>query len=225
VTHGIVLPGDQTTRPRYVLEFDLAFGDAGRPITRFEGSLSRGNPGLLGDAAQLWQRYRTADVGEAVTAYELSTLERAIRDKFESPLAATVASLVLLRANRLDLLHDWVRNLAHFFPEVPDGPALWAEQVLRQQAPGALASAAEFLGLMADRGLPHTGEALGYAAVLVDRLSRLGDRVPALTRARLQRLAHRFDEALTWFRPAGLFASYVGFEPSRDPGELIGPIP
>jgi hypothetical protein len=228
VTHALVLTADRKVVPRYVVELDVAFGDAGRPITRVEASLSRDNPDLLGEAARIWDRYRTADLGNAVSTYELSVLERTLRDKVESPLGATVAGLVLLRADRLDLLHDWLKNLAGWFPEYPDGAVLWAEQVLREQPSGAgaaIAEAADFLGLLVDRGLPHTGEALGYTAVLADRLSRLGDRVPVASRDRVARVGRRLDTALGCFRPAGLFTTYAALDPGRDPLDLIGPIP
>jgi hypothetical protein len=112
--HGCFLPADRCERPRYILEFDVTFDEgSGRQISRIEASLSMKNSGLLGAAAELWQRYHMADVGEAVNAFELSVLERMVYEKLDSPLAATVAALILLRANRLDLLHDWLRNLAN----------------------------------------------------------------------------------------------------------------
>jgi hypothetical protein len=157
--HGCFLPADRFERPRYILEFDVTFDEGSEcQISRLEASLSMKNSGLLGAAAELWQRYRMADVGEAVNAFELSVLERMVSERLDSsPLAATVAALILLRANRLDLLHNWLRNLANWFDERPDGPALWAEQVLRQQPRGidaAIAEAAEYLGLLVELGLP-----------------------------------------------------------------------
>jgi hypothetical protein len=175
---------------------------------------------LLGAAAELWQRYRTADVGEAVNAFELSVLERMVCEKLDSPLAATVAALILLRANRLDLLHDWLHNLANWFDEQSDGPALWAEQVLRQQPRGvdaAIAEAAEYLKLLVERGLPHTSEALSYAAGLSNRLARLIDRVPQGLHPKLEQLREPIGNALVFFRPGGLFTSYAGFAPGTDP--------
>jgi hypothetical protein len=136
--HGCFLPADRYKhyhykyhrykRPRYVLEFDVTFDEgSGCQISRLEASLSMKNSGLLGAAAELWQRYRMADVGEAVNAFEISVLERMVCERLDSsPLAATVAALILLRANRLDLLHNWLHNLANWFDEQSDGPALWA---------------------------------------------------------------------------------------------------
>jgi hypothetical protein len=222
--HGCFLPADRFERPHYILEFDATFDEGRRrQISRFEASLSMKSSGLLGAAAELWQRYRTTDVGEAVSAFELSVLEQMVCEKLDSPLAATVAALILLRANRLDLLHDWLRNLANWFDEQPDGPALWAEQVLRQQPRGidvAIAEAAEYLGLLVERGLPHTSEALSYAAGLSDRLARLIDRVPQGLRPKLEHLRKQIGNTLVFFRPGGLFTSYAGFAPGTDPFDL-----
>jgi hypothetical protein len=70
-------------------------------------------------------------MGQAGEAFEKSDLEQMVRLKLESPLAATVASLILLRTNRLPLLYDWARHLANWFETRPDDAALWAEQVMR----------------------------------------------------------------------------------------------
>jgi hypothetical protein len=219
--YACVLPSDRTARPHYQVEFDITRDDAGLRLNRLEAYLSANSPSPLGVAADLWQRYRTADLGEAVSAFEMSALERMVREKLESPLAATVAALVLLRANRLDLLHDWLRNLAHWFDERPDGPALWAEQLMRQQAGKAIEEAADYLAELLPRGLPHTSEGLSYAARLSDTLSRLGNRVPQPPR--LAALAEHIRHALPLFRPGGLFTSYAGFDPAAEPSALIGP--
>ena len=227
VAHGCVLPTDQSWSPRYLLEFDVT-SKAGstRRFMNLQVSLALENPDLLSEAAQLWQRYRTADVGEAVDAFEASTLEQMVRLKLDSPLAATVASLILLRANRLPLLHDWVRNLANWFEARPDGAALWAEQVMRQQPRGidaALTEAAIYLTQLLWRGLPHTSEGLAYAARLCDTLRRLGKHLPDDSLTRLEQLGEHFQTALVSFSPGGLFTTYSGFVPQTDPTALLGP--
>ncbi len=174
----------------------------------------------------LWQRYRTADVGEAVEAFETSALEQMVQLKLESPLAATVASLILLRANRLPLLHDWVRNLANWFEVRPDGAVLWAEQVMRQQLRGvdaAMTEAAAYLTQLLWRGLPYTSEGLAYAAWLCATLRRLSVHLPDDSRTRLEQLGEHFQTALVSFSPGGLFTTYSGFAPQTDPTTLLGP--
>jgi hypothetical protein len=227
VTHGCVLPTDQSWSPRYLLEFDITSEERGaRRFRDLQASLAQENPDFLSEAARLWQRYRTADVGEAVEAFETSVIEQMVQLKLESPLAATVASLILLRANRLPLLHDWVRNLANWFEARPDGAALWAEQVMRQQRRGveaALTEAATYLTQLLWRGLPHTSEGFAYAARLCDTLRRLEKHLPDDTRTRLEQLGEHFQTALVSFSPGGLFTTYSGFAPQTDPTTLLGP--
>jgi hypothetical protein len=225
-THACVVPTDKSARPIFSIEFDVSFDDgSGRQLSRLDAYLSLRNADMLGAAAAMWSRYRTADVGEAVSAFELTALEQMVREKLDSPLAATVAGIVLLRANRLDRLHDWLRNLANWFPERPDGSAMWAEQLMRR--PGdrkqALLVAADYLADLIARGLPHTGEALGYAARLTDTLARLDQTIPPRQREKLEVLAQRTQTALPFFRPGGLFAAYSGFSADADPTRLIGP--
>lgn len=217
--HGVMLPSDRSGRPRFLLEVDLDPDDLGRRrISRFEAQLSADNQGWLRAAAELWQRYRTADVSEAVSDFELSELEQMVKEKFDSPLAATVAALILLRANRLDLLHDWPRNLATLIDELPDGPVLWAEQLMRQETDtqDALSQAGEYLGLLLDRGLPYTSEGFSLAASLSDRLAPGLTNLPAPARGRLMSVIGRVQEALTYFRPGGLFTAYSNFDPDLD---------
>jgi hypothetical protein len=225
--HGCVLPADQDESPRYMIEFDITYEDSGpRRLSRLSAYLSPESPGPLGVAAELWQRYRTADVGEAVSAFEMSVLELMVREKLASPLAATVAALVLLRANRLDLLHDWVRNLANWFEARPDGAVLWAEQLLRRQPRGiepAISDASEYVVRLLQRGLPHTSEGLAYAARLCTTLSRLGGHISPDFRSRLEQLRGHLQTALAYFRPGGLFTAYTGFPPHADPLTFIGP--
>jgi hypothetical protein len=227
VAHGCVLPTDRSWSPRYLIEFDVTSEEhsAGR-FRNVQASLAHENPDLLREAAQLWQRYRTADVGEAVETFETSVLEQMVRMKLESPLAATVASLILLRANRLPLLHDWVRNLANWFEARPDGVALWAEQVMRQQPRGveaALTEAVTYLTQLLWHGLPHTSEGFAYAARLCDTLRRLGGHLRDDARTRLEQLGEHFQTALVSFSPGGLFTTYSGFAPQTDPTTLLGP--
>lgn len=225
--HGCVLPADQYEIARYALEFNLTLeAQNARCLSRLSAYLSPASPGPLGVAATLWQRYRTADLGEAVHTYEMSVLELTVREKLDSPLAATVAALVLLRANRLDLLHDWSRNLANWFRDRPDGAVLWAEQVVRQRPDGqqaALADAAEYLVRLLHSGLPYSSEGLAYAARLSTLLQRSRAAIPATWHAPLAQLDERLQNALTYFRPGGLFAAYAGFSPQHEPEELLGP--
>jgi len=80
----------------------------------------------------MWEKYSSDNAVAAADEMDALFLEEVLRGKRESPLAATIAGLVLLRARRWDKLHDWLRNLANWFPHLPDGPVLWVEQLMRQ---------------------------------------------------------------------------------------------
>lgn len=218
--YACVLAGDYYQRPRYALELDLIRPDpnSNAQIARLEAQLALENPGSLGSAAQLWQKYRNANIAGAIDRFELSELREMVRGKLESPLSAAVSALILLRANRLDLLHDWPRNLANWVTDLADGPVIWAEQVSRQQKD--YNEAAEYLGLLKQRGLPVTSEAFSHAVSLADRLhsvkiddAEIADHVAAV-RERLQ-------SALQYFRPGGLFASYSHFDPNEIPAGIF----
>lgn len=221
VTHGCVLPADRSGRPRYLLEFQVELdpGDNELTLRRLVGSFSPESPGPLAAAARLWERYRDADVSQAVSDFELGELEQMVRGKMESPMAATVAGLVLLRANRLDLLHGWLRNLANWFDMLPDGAVLWAEQIMREEEDRAraIATAVDYLGLLEARGLPFTSEAFSYAASLVARLSPAAVQLPAGPRRRFEKVRAQVEAAVAFFRPGGLFTSYSHFRSQAGP--------
>ena len=208
VTHACVLPADGSNHPNYLLALDLDRDNDDARIVRLEAQLSLDNSGSLGEAARLWQKYRNGDVMNAVDNFELSALEQMVRSKLDSPLAATIAALILLRAHRLDLLHDWPRNLANWIQALPDGPVIWAEQVLREQADAA--QAVEYLVLILERGLPYTSETFSYAVSLSDRLQSGAIDDQALQEQLIQ-VQNKLQKALIFFRPGGLFTSYSHF--------------
>jgi hypothetical protein len=224
IAHACMLPGDEDMQPVFELRMVRAPQSAGRSILRLEAQL--GNvQGPLGRAAATWRRYTTEHLAAALKEVDADELKAILAGKFESPLAATIAALVLLRANRLDRLPlRWMMNLATEFPYLPDGVILFAERRLRerlsrQKAPEALVEAANSLLLMRERGLPRTSEAFGYAIGLIDRLKER-DELPGHTRTKLRILSTQLDNAMTVYRPGGLFASFSGFPVNTDPGRL-----
>lgn len=225
IAHGLVLPSlGEAVRYRIEAEMVVAQGQAS--FGRLEASLSRSNTGPLGEVARLWERYRTADVESAISGLNLGALwDRALTQR-RSPLAATVAALVLLRANRLDLIGDWLANLADWFPLLPDGAVLRAEQLMRQQTDRAraIAEAAESLCRLNERGLPFTSEAMSYAASLAERLGRAQRLLPDELRGRFDRVRSHIGEALVYFRPGGLFTAYAGFDADAA-ARLMPPLP
>jgi hypothetical protein len=229
--HTCMLPRDMplnpsdATNPVYELLIDRSPADDVRRIVQLESQLGD-QGGALACAAKLWRRYTTEHVAAAVQESETKELRAVIEKKIKSPLAATVAALVLLRANRLDRLPQaWLKNLADWFPQLPDGAILYAERRLREKqttktgATRALEEAAEYLLMVSERGIPRTCEAFDYAISLV---ARLKDRkeLTATIRDGLSKLDHHLDNAFAFYRTGGLFSSFAGMPPNLDPDRL-----
>lgn len=62
----------------------------------------------------------------------LDDAESMLFGKLENPVGAVVGALFLLRTRALDRLHHWPRNLADWFPWLPDASAVRAGQLLAQ---------------------------------------------------------------------------------------------
>ena len=179
--------------------------------------------GPLGEAARLWEQYRAVSVAEAVASMKgMHELELTLMGKVESPLAATAAAVVLIRAQQWDLLHDWLRNLTDWFPYLPDGPVLRARQVM-EATPGPTVPqecVRDFLKL-GERGVPWTSETVGYAVeladdILADRQVRNGDRDAA------GNLRKQLVRATARLRSGGLFTTYAAPIGTLTP-DLIAP--
>jgi hypothetical protein len=207
---GVVLPGDLGVSTRYLLKVNLGRAETGgRSIASIEASLARDNAGLLGNAYRLWERYRTVSALDAAQSADMTVLEEVLRAKLESPLAATIAAIVLLRAGRDDLLHDWLQNLSNWFPNNPDGPVLEAERLIRQARRGAsVLRAAHWIKLLTNRGLPRTAETISFLTtqleLLLDRRDIGDDRLS------LEQVQSGLQNALRYLRSSGLFAIYAG---------------
>jgi hypothetical protein len=78
--------------------------------------------------------------------------------KGENPYAAAVGAYLLLRLERYDLMRDWARNLANWFPFLPDGCVIWAWQSIRERSDEE--EATKYLLEAAKRGLPLYTEGL-----------------------------------------------------------------
>jgi len=225
---GCALSGDHPVAPTYEIEMDVEPAEGNhqpRPISRLEAGLSPHTNGPTAPVAEAWGNYETHNLAVAVAGIDLGLMSEVLRGKMQSPLSATVAGLLLLRARRLDLLHDtWLRNLSDWFPEHPDGPVLWAEQ-LAQSAPLATGAAAdritadrtEHLGRLADRGLPRLSEVLAMASGQIDDLTGGDPAAGGPSPERLAAIAAQLKHALRYYRPGGLFAVFAG------PPEAIGP--
>jgi hypothetical protein len=215
-SYGIVLPTDPDTEPRFIIEFE--------PLTHVVAFLSTENQGYLKSAAELWQIDLTSHLGNAVeAAKKLALSENLLARKIGSPLAATAAILVLLRANRLESYHNCMKKLINNFPNRPDGAALWIEHIIRESHGDRrkLKKALAYTTKMFETGLPHTSEALSYAARNVELLLKLRIKTTPQNGDKLFALHKQITDALTYFQPGGQFAVFTGFKADAVPNFIM----
>src|SRR5437667_11976675 len=98
-----VLPNDwewgALRSPRFLLELELHERGGRRTISELHISLAHENSGLLSQAAELWDRYSNADIIAASSKLQdISKLAMVVYQTRESPLAASVAALLLILA-------------------------------------------------------------------------------------------------------------------------------
>ncbi len=208
--------------PVYEAEIDLAKpgGDLHpRWVSRVEAGIDLTTPGVLGVVAGMWRTYQDRNAIASVQDLDLRLLEDALQGKVANPLAAAIARLVLLRARRFDLLHDrWLRNLSDWFPDLPDGAVLWAEQLRLQGGRDRGRSAAErleYLARLEEQGLPRLAEVLPMARRHLAELAGVDG-------ARVQPLVSCIGDALRFLRPGGLFAVFAGPAGSLRPALVKG---
>jgi len=96
--------------------------------------------------------------------------ETALQSKVRDPFAATVAGYLLLRLGRFDLMRDWARNLANWFP-MADGSIIWAAQCVADRDNLDLNEARKYFLRAVERGLPVYTEGLH---LLTKNLRRMG---------------------------------------------------
>ncbi len=97
--------------------------------------------------------------------------EGLLEDKMQDPYAAAVGAYTLLRLQNFDRLRDWPRNLANWFPFLPDGCVVWASQLIGQRQPGTEAEVRKYLLEAAKRGIPVFTEGV---RLLLDGLRLIG---------------------------------------------------
>ena len=165
--------------------------------------------------------YERGLLDQVRTTTSAISFERLLQQKMADPIAAAVGAYMLLRLGELDRLHDWTRNLADWFPWLPDGLVLWGEHQARL---GRHAEALAAFLQLPDRGLPIFSDGLSYA---VDRL-RLYSRFPisgqppesaGQARDLLARL-QLFADSVDFRKPILIF---TGLDPSQPDDELLDP--
>ncbi len=165
--------------------------------------------------------YERGLLDQVRTAIGAISFERLLQQKMADPIAAAVGAYMLLRLGELERLHDWTRNLANWFPWLPDGLAIWGEHQARL---GRHAEALTSFLQLPDRGLPIFSDGLSYA---VDRL-RLYSRFPIAgqppeSAGRAQELLARlqqFADSVDFRKP---ILTFTGLDPSQPDDELLDP--
>jgi hypothetical protein len=233
VVHACMLPCDLGPKsmdepsPVYEVSYDRSEpnDENKREIVRLNADLDE-QSGTLGLVARLWRSYTIAHVAAAVRDSEARELRRVIENKIDSPLGATVAALVLLRANRLERLPlAWLMNLSNWFVKLPDGPILYAERRLRDKRKNkndrsiAFKEAADVLLLVTDRGIPRTSEAFEYGMGLARRLKDR-EELGLGVREKLHELERRLSNAFAVYRTGGLFSSFSGLTADLNADQL-----
>jgi hypothetical protein len=226
-----VLPSD-IDRPIFHLEIDVEGGD----YINFATYLSPQNDGPTGRIAAAWEQLRARDPLAAAQQLEVSGTEEeltqvfrageeALRYKVRAPLAAAVATVLLLKGNQFDRMHDWARNLANWFPTIPDGVVLWTEQCRRMAAGTPLDPKLIpwFVRELSQRSLPFTADGFGMASDLVSDIVRGRLKTDDATRTAARALANRLDAVAPYFRDTGLFCTFVGFPMDWNPALMLGP--
>jgi hypothetical protein len=225
-----ILPSD-LKKPIFQLEIDVEDGD----YINFATYLSPHNGWPTGRIAGAWEQLRARDPLAAARRLEVSHMaeeltqmfrdgEEALRFKLQAPLAAAVATVLLLKGNQFDRMHDWARNLANWFPTIPDGVVLWTEQCRRMPTHRSLDRdlVSWFARELSLRCLPFTADSFGLAADLVNDIMRRRLDSDEATRTITRELADRFDAASPYFRDVGLFCTYAGFPADWNPVRVLG---
>lgn len=162
------------------VRLDLQFDQTGPEWQLRQMSARLADPSAAGEYmpfgwTTLFEAQRTeafADLGSAVRPIEqdFEQLQMVLVQKREAPVAAAYATNLLLRANAIQYLEDWPRNLTNWFEWLADGPVLWAETVLRRRQSDVVdledAAAREALTYylkLADRGAPLLANTLSLA--------------------------------------------------------------
>lgn len=226
-----VLPMDIDQRI-FQLEIDVEGSD----YLNFAVYLSPQNDGPTGRIAAAWEQLRARDPLAAAQGLEAShtteDLAQAFRDgedtlrlKVRAPLAAAVATVLLLKGNQFHRMHDWARNLANWFPTIPDGVVLWTEQCRRVAAGSPLHPdlVSWFVRELSQRSLPFTADGFGLASDLVNNIVRGRLEADDATRTVAGALARRLDAAAPYFRDTGLFCTFAGFSAEWNPALMLGP--
>ncbi|MEN0061342.1 MAG: caspase family protein [Myxococcota bacterium] len=198
---SVVLAGDEGAEWR--VEAGWTPNAEPRVVSDLRAALRSDRDDPQGRSARLWDLYMAASAGEAAELVESSwiTLESLLAGKRRAPFAAVVAGLVLVQGRRFDLTHDWLGNLARWFPTIPDTHVLHAYERMAYGARRDQAAIVEALAPLVDHGLPWTSD--GYA-LATDVVERIGIDDP-----RIARISHALKRMAPFLGAGTLFATFV----------------
>lgn len=185
--YGCILPQDRSGITPFSVEVEVAYPTGEVPptgqsleIVRFEVALASQYTGFhLHQAAEMWKVYEMTGVRAVeqqfveILPQDANALEKLVLEKRISPLSAAVGGLILVRGQRWDHLHDWLRNLANLAPRF---------QMQRSSGSSSVCGPAEspmcslrrwttFCGLMV-KCCPHLGKPLAMRCVRRSRSPR-----------------------------------------------------
>ena len=216
-TYGIPLPPTVTENACYRLDFNIT---ADRHMSDLQANLAHESEGRLARVADLWDKYQTVDVSSAADMVDMGFLHGALQSKMSSPFAALIGAMVLLQARRYDLANgDWLKNLATWFPELPDGLLLRNQWLMQTNASDRSTELITNLLALQTQGMPFTGEAFSLALLQLDRLLESTMPQPDQQLA-LERLREHYRKALRYFQTGGLLAVFAGKPGSFTPASL-----
>ena len=133
---------------------------------------------FLATADELWRSYAAASPVDAynrifsqlqIPTDQIDTAMVILYDKWESPIAATVGSMILLRGGGTREFGDWQENLAHRVAFSSDA-AIFVLQRMIQTDTFNEAEAQRCVDDIVKLGLPFTSEAFAYLANISDAL-------------------------------------------------------
>lgn len=138
--------------------------------------------------------------------------------KTQDPFAAAAGGYLLIRHRRLDMLHNWPRNLTEWFPDLPDAPIISGWQTLlmssddesesRRDAQAALRAFADAVA----RGLPIFDEGLSLLDTGLKFVTRLIGKDDQELCSNLRRTLRPLLENRA---PFGPFLGFIGEAPDR----------
>lgn len=246
---GITLPRDYMLPMPVLLELQMGFEAASSLWVVDSMSAWLAANETHGRPTVVWRRLfdiqqteELADLGSAGRmAVHKRVLEKTLKRKRESPVAAAIATSILIRSNELDAVHDWPANLANWYDWLPDGSVLWAEtkirtakrdrgRVIREDDVFATATlpeyevAREYFSRLASLGAPRLTSTMLFAVGQLPFWRRVVSRghLSFMDSQRLIDACECVERSAQALVSGSLFSSYSFAEAAFDPENVLG---